>query len=64
MSEINKLANELGGYVVLPPSILYILRQGSAEASIVIRVPAERLDEADSDKEALLIFGRTVPGRM
>jgi hypothetical protein len=48
MAEINALANEMGGYVV--SSNLYqsftSLGKEVPEASIVIRVPAERLDEA------------------
>ena len=48
MAEINALANEMGGYVV--SSNLYqsftSLGLEVPEASIVIRVPAERLDEA------------------
>jgi hypothetical protein len=48
MAEINTLANELGGYVV--SSNLYqsftSFGQEVPEASIVIRVPSERLDEA------------------
>lgn len=48
MAEINALANEMGGYVV--SSNLYQSFTSSGlevpEASIVIRVPAERLDEA------------------
>jgi hypothetical protein len=48
MAEINTLANELGGYVV--SSNLYQSFASSGvevpEASIVIRVPSERLDEA------------------
>jgi hypothetical protein len=48
MAEINALANELGGYVV--SSNLYqsftSFGQEVPEATIVIRVPSERLDEA------------------
>ena len=48
MAEINALANKMGGYVV--SSNLYQSFTSSGlevpEASIVIRVPAERLDEA------------------
>ncbi|MEO8355152.1 MAG: DUF4349 domain-containing protein [Chloroflexota bacterium] len=48
MSEINQLANEFGGYVV--SSNLYqsstSMGKEVPEATIVIRVPSERLDEA------------------
>lgn len=48
MSEISALANELGGYVVSSNMYQSFTPQGQEvpEASIVIRVPSERLDEA------------------
>jgi hypothetical protein len=48
MAEINNLANELGGYVVSSNLYQSFTSSGKEipEASIVIRVPADRLDEA------------------
>lgn len=48
MAEINSLANELGGYVVSSNVYQSFTSFGKEvpEASIVIRVPSERLDEA------------------
>lgn len=48
MAEINKLANEFGGYVVSSNLSQTFTSMGKEvpEANIVIRVPSERLDEA------------------
>jgi hypothetical protein len=48
MSEINQLANEFGGYVVSSNLYQSFTSMGKEvpEATIVIRVPSERLDEA------------------
>jgi hypothetical protein len=48
MAEINQLANEMGGFVVSSNLYQSFTNMGTEvpEASIVIRVPSERLDEA------------------